>query len=724
MGGEARGKRLKSSLVRLLLPAAVVIAALVIQFQNPLLRRQIRNNAFDELQTLFPAPNHAKLPVRVVAIDEASLKSIGQWPWPRTVLAKIVDRLADMGAAEVVFDVVFAEPDRTSPEQVIASWPKDPALEAQVRRLPSHDQVFADSLMGTVSVLGFPLNNDTPVPPLPRAKAGFDAVGGDPRDWLRAYRNAVHVLPVLDSAAMGIGAVSLVPDSDGILRSVPLLARVQNRLYPTLGLSALRLFLGFNRFTVRVAAKGAPLEGRRAGIQGIGFGKQKFFRTMPDGRIYLHFHRFDPNIYIPAKDVLAGKVPASRVNGDIVFVAASAAGLGDVVRNPMGEAVPGVEGHVELLQGLLSGNYLLRPAWVNNGLIGLLLVTWLAVWLLLARFRPVVSVAFTVLVVAALFPLAAWLLVARHLLLDPLYPALCVSALFASLAVPRYLETEREQRWIRNAFSRYVSPNRVKHLQEHPEDLELGGTYRECTFVMTDLAGFTTLMETHDPRMLAGLLNDYLDGMIQVAFSHDGTLDRIVGDAVAVMFSAPVEQPDHAARALACAREMDAFADRFMREKRAEGIPFGKTRVGVNTGQVLVGNFGGKVMLDYRALGDAINTAARLETVNNHLGTRVCVSHTTVEQCPDFVGRPAARLVLKGKKEEVLAFEPLSAEEHASARVQEYLEAYALMEAESEQAPVRFQLLAERYPDDPLAALHARRLAEGERTALMVMTKK
>lgn len=292
------------------------------------------------------------------------------------------------------------------------------------------------------------------------------------------------------------------------------------------------------------------------------------------------------------------------------------------------------------------------------------------------------------------------------------------------MVLPQHIRAEREQRWIEQAFARYVSPNRVKYLQAHPQHLELGGVYRECSFVMTDLEGFTALMEKHPPDRLAELLNDYLDNMVRIVFRHDGTLDRIVGDAVVAMFSAPVVQADHAARALACALEMDAFAGQFGSEQRACGIAFGRTRIGVNTGTVLIGNFGGRTMLDYRALGDAVNTAARLETINAQLGTRLCVSAATASQCPGFVGRPVGRLVLKGKCEAVDAFEPLTPAEAASQRVADYRAAYALLDTASAAAGAAFARLAGNYPDDPLAVYHAQRLAAGESGSRVILKGK
>jgi len=232
------------------------------------------------------------------------------------------------------------------------------------------------------------------------------------------------------------------------------------------------------------------------------------------------------------------------------------------------------------------------------------------------------------------------------------------------------------------------------------------------------------LMEKHAPSLLIDLLNEYLEGMIQIAFKYDGTLDRIVGDAVAVMFSAPLEQTDHAVRALGCAMEMDAFAQKFSLSQREQGMPFGHTRIGVNTGIVLIGNFGGKTMQDYRALGDAINTAARLESINKQLGTRICVSGATVAQCSGFIGRPSGRLVLKGKTEAVSTFEPLTVEQAGQPQNIEYLAAYALMEAESPEAKEAFHKLADKYPDNPLALYHSERLGAGETGSLVVMKGK
>lgn len=717
-------RKLTPLLLRALFPLGVLCALLLVQFQDPLFRMRIRDLSFDQLQKMHPARYADDIPLRVVAIDDPSLAAVGQWPWPRTVMAQIVDQLTTLGARVVVMDLILAESDRTSPEQVKQFWLDNAQLDTLLASFPSHDQMLSASFARSRVVAGVVAQNTYAPNPPPPSHARFVSQGGDARDWLKDWAGGVGFLPPLAANAVGSGVVTVVPDHDGILRSMPLLSLLGGDLYPSLALDALRVYMGSEALTVQVTPPAQAGLQQAAGIAGVGLGSTAFLPTAPDGRVWLHARPQSNGRYVSAIDILTGRVEPKRIKDHIVVIGATSAGLGDIVRTPLGEAVPGLEGHLQLIEQLLTNGYLLRPAWENIFVTALWLAFGLVLAVMLAYWRPVWSVAAVGAGIVGLLLLSDGLFQHQQLLLDPVFPSVGLLGLFLSLAVPRYLRTEHEQRWIKNAFSRYVSPNRVKYLQEHPETLALGGEYRECSFVMTDLAGFTSMMEKYEPAMLSALLNEYLNGMIAIAFAHEGTLDRIVGDAVAVMFSAPVVQPDHAARAVACALAMDQFANAFSQRQQARDIPFGKTRIGVNTGDVMVGNFGGQVMLDYRALGDAINTAARLETINGQLGTRISVSASTVQQCEHFRGRPAGRLVLKGKKIPTAVFEPLTEDEDRSERIADYRAAYALLEAESPDAVAAFQALKGRYPDDPLVGYHVQRLEAGENGSLVVMGRK
>ena len=273
-------------------------------------------------------------------------------------------------------------------------------------------------------------------------------------------------------------------------------------------------------------------------------------------------------------------------------------------------------------------------------------------------------------------------------------------------------------------LSRYFSPNLAKELAGNPDFLKLGGERRELTFVFTDLADFTPLVESLDPSVVVPLLNEYLDGMTQIVFRHGGTTEKIVGDAVHALFGAPNEQPDHAARGVACALEMDEFAEQFRARKNSEGIPLGVTRIGVHSGSAIVGNFGGDLFFDYTAHGDAINTAARLEGANKFLGTRVCVSERTAEQIPDFRGRPVGTLTLKGKTEGLRVFEPLPAEQADSPAAQAYGVAFAKLETGDAGARQAFAALVGQFGDDPLATFHLKRLLAGDEGVAIVFGEK
>ena len=273
-------------------------------------------------------------------------------------------------------------------------------------------------------------------------------------------------------------------------------------------------------------------------------------------------------------------------------------------------------------------------------------------------------------------------------------------------------------------LSRYFSPNLAQELAENPEFLKLGGERRELTFVFTDLTDFTPLVETLDPSVVVPLLNEYLDGMTQIVFRHGGTVEKIVGDAVHAIFGAPKEQSDHAARGVACAMEIDAFAEAFRERKNAEGLPLGVTRIGVHSGMAIVGNFGGDLFFDYTAHGDAINTAARLEGANKFLGTRICVSERIVDQTQDFRGRPVGTLTLKGKTEGLRVFEPLPEDEAESDATESYREAFAKLEAGDPGARQAFAALVGQYGDDPLATFHLKRLLAGDQGVAVAFGEK
>lgn len=262
------------------------------------------------------------------------------------------------------------------------------------------------------------------------------------------------------------------------------------------------------------------------------------------------------------------------------------------------------------------------------------------------------------------------------------------------------------------ALSRYFSPNMVETLSRQPDCLTPHGEWREATFLFTDLADFTPLAETLPPDKLVELLNGYLEGVTEVVFAHGGTVMKIIGDAVQAIFGAPIADPGHAAQAVACALAIDRFAEGFRGAQRQAGIPLGPTRIGVNSGEAVIGNFGGAHYFDYTAFGDAVNVAARLERANKVIGTRICASESVVVRIPGFAGRPVGTLLLRGKTQSLRCFEPLAPE--CAAANSKYFTAFALLESGDPRSRQAFAALVGETDEDPLALFHLGRLLRGE----------
>lgn len=709
------------SLLRLsvFLPLAAALLGLTLLLADPALLQSLRNNMFDQYQRWSPRENTDDS-VRIIDIDDESLARLGQWPWPRKQVAEITDRLHGAGAAAIGFDVVFAESDRTTPRAMANLWALNGPLRSELEALPDHDQMFAQSIRKAPVVLGFTVQRERPPQEeihLPARPFRYVYTGPQPERWLHSFQSAILARTEFESAASGNGALNFVPDSDGVVRRIPLLLRVANESVPSLDAEILRVAQGEKNYILKSQKNGQ-------GISEIRIGRYTI-PTTENGEVWMHYAPYSPSRYLPAWMLFTGQIPKEQLQGKMVLVGSSAQGLMDLRFSPLGRILPGVEAHAQLLEQISSGHILQRPAWARVAEILATLAGCIVIGLVAVRTRALHAASITAALLLCL-QLGAWYAFTEYaLLINAVTPSLIFAATFIAGSLLHHWMSEREQRWIKQAFSRYVSPNRVSHLIEHPDSMALGGRRQECSFIFTDLADFTSLMESIDPARAVVLLNDYLDQMIAIAFKHEGTLDRIVGDAVAIMFSAPVPQADHRARALSCALEMDEFASDYSKTLNAKGLHFGLTRIGIHSGEVIVGNFGGSTIFDYRALGDPVNTAARLESVNKHLGTHICLSEATLSGCPDAQTRPVGRLVLKGKNKALQVFEPLTPTRVSDyAGLEAYESAYQAMAQKSPDAISQFNEMARRFPGDPLVLLHQQRLNRGEQGDLIVMTEK
>jgi adenylate cyclase len=684
--------------------ASLVLALLMwIQITFPQAFETARHWVFDAYMAARPAAVHA--PITVVSIDETSLADYGPWPWSESQLAALVDALNGLGAS--IAGLAFIPTERVDSEPLFPETaPVTTGLAAVAEPLQS--STLGASLTALPSVVGFALaehaGSDQP-PPRP---AGLATVG----DRLPQLASSLpkSLLPSAASmqSAAGMGALNAYPDRDGRIRRVPLLVQMSHRLYPSLPAELLRLAAGETGYLLRTEpGRGidAPL------LLKVG---QRVIGLNDNGEIWLHYAPREALHQVSASTVLRGGLSRSALDGRIALIGVAAPGVGAMMTSPLGEQLAPAEVHAQVLAQLMVGSHPWRPSWaraaeVGFGAVGALLLIGISLWR--QGFWLVVPGALLVVTVAAT---AFQLFAEQQLLLDPLSPVLTISAVYLTLALSGYLVAERERRWIQQAFSSYLSPTLARHLMRDPAQLKLGGERRQCSFIMTDLADFTPLVERFEPEALVDLLNRYLDRLVEVVFAHQGTLDRIVGDAVSVRFSAPVTQPDHAQRALDCALAIDHSAQAFAEEMRAAGIPFGETRIGVHSGEVIVGNFGGRRHLDYRAFGDPINTAARLETANKVFGTRLIISAATLAHCArQPATRPIGELLLKGKQQPVASFTPLTETQIRSGLADLYSRAYVAMANQHDDAKRLLEACAVRFPSDALSRFHRQRLQSG-----------
>lgn len=707
--GRRALRRIAPCLVGLCVLSALVLARTALP--DPFERMRLA--VFDLIQRAAPrAVADADSPVRVIDIDDESLRRYGQWPWPRTVVASLIGNLQDLGAAAIALDIVFAEPDRTSPAGLAAEWRAAYGWTAGTKGapLPDHDRILAETFARGRVVTGYGLlpggNGAATV-----AGPSFALIGADPAATVHGFGSAIPNIPVLEAAAAGHGSFTIAAGRDEIVRRLPLLSALGGRLVPALSVEALRVAQGEG--TLKVRGEGAEAGYLlRVGAVDV--------PLAPDGTLWLHHSGSVQSRTIPAWRLLEpdrGAALGDVLAGRIALVGTSAVGLSDLRPTPLNAYEPGVAIHAEALEQMLAGHFLSRPAWLAGAEIVASLALALAL-VVAATFAPLRFAAGLALATLAMVAAASWFGFTRgHALIDPSFALIAATAGFGAATLTRHLLVERDALRLRTAFTHYLSPDLVAALARDPDRLRLGGETREMTFLFTDLQGFTSLTEARGAESLVALLNLYLDGLCAVAMEHGGTVDKIVGDAVHVMFNAPLDQPDHAARAVRCALAMDAFAVIFAAGQGARGVPFGATRIGVNTGPAVVGNFGGARRFNYTAHGDAINTAARLEAANKALGTRICVARATVESCPDLAFRPVGTLMLRGKAQGVEVFEPLSPDPAGAAFAARYRDAFARIVAGDETGAADLLRLHAERPDDPILALHARRIGAGERGA-------
>jgi adenylate cyclase len=639
---------LKRRLLPGLFGLLIVLALVGLRAADPYPVQVVREIAFDLYQRLKPREIPVDPPVRVIDVDEASLTSIGQWPWSRDQLATLVDRLTEMGAAAIVFDMLFPEPDRMSPQRLAAQLP---GVDAAT--LPDYDALFAAALAGGPSILGFSRIPDGPaLRNLP--KSGFAVSGSDPRPALPEIEAATTPLRALYDGARGFGVVSLnTTDAVSAVRRLPLVWTTQNEFYPTLSIEALRVAQSAETIVLLGETSGG-------GDYPVGVRVGQFdVPTTSEGNLWLYYHRPYPELYVSARDVLgfAYQRHADKIAGHIVLIGTSASGLLDLHTTTLGDNVPGVSIHAQAIDQIFSGQFLTRAHWVE----GLELLGFAALGILTVLVTLNLGPLAGLLAGAAVMVGTGWfswhMFATQGLMIDPSFPLFGIALVYAAMVFFQFSITDADKRQIRRAFGYYVAPALLTEIERNGDRLKLGGEMRPITVLFTDVRGFTPLSERVEPQRMLTILNTMFGALGKQIVEQLGTIDKFVGDAIMAFWNAPVDIDDHARRACIATlgmrrtlAELNA-ANAFGLKGSEAGIDELVIGMGIATGEALVGNMGLETRFDYSAVGNTVNVASRVETASKEVGYDIVVVNATRDAVPDFAFLEAGSLVLKGKSQ-------------------------------------------------------------------------
>jgi adenylate cyclase len=662
-------KRL-SAIALLLIPIALGML-LALALSNSALVERIRYMVFDQYQRWQPREWHKDLPVRVVDIDEESLAKIGQWPWPRARLAEMTRKLTENGAAVISYDVILAEEERLSPRAILSQLPQSPERDALAEALRKKGDLDADpfqeALAAANSVLAVVLTQQD-MPRDAKMKTNFVLAGDDPIPALRQFTGLVQPLPALREAANGLGAIQYVPDQDLIIRRVPLVfaAGPPGAKFIVPGLAAESLRVAQPPGTATPIIKTNQASGE------LGFGGNTYVVTVKigdfeipvehDGALRVHYAGTQPGRTVPAWKVFEGSVPREELEGRIVLIGSRAASLFDLRATPLEPLVAGVDIHAEALEHIVSGATLVRPLWAPYAETLAILLAGLLMIFIVRRASPVtgaVAAAVLILSGAAL----SWLAFSRlSILVDPLIPGATWLTTYVAATIGVFRRSEREKRFVRSAFSRYLAPAMVERIAADPSQLALGGETREVTILFSDVRGFTERSETLEAEGVVRFLNALHTPMTAEVLKSGGTVDKYIGDGLMAFWNAPLDVPGHANNACRAALAMIELIPRIDARMKAETEAAGKKHIpvrigiGLNTGNVFVGNMGSEQRFDYSIIGDAVNVTARLESATKDFGIPILVSEGTRSAATDFLFLDLGAASLKGKTSETAVF--------------------------------------------------------------------
>ena len=608
----------------------------------------LQNYSFDTFQRILPRNIYAEDPVVIIDIDDNSLAQVGQWPWSRNTLAQLTNQT--YLAAALGFDVVFAEPDRSNPQNLISLYPENEILSKELNALPNNDQLFADAIAshGTV-VLGQALSNKNQSSSITN-KYGLVTQGDDPKQFLANYLGVQSNIKSLEDAAQGIGSMS-IGNNDAIVRQLPTFERVDDQLIPSLALEITRVAVGASTYQIKSSnASSEEAFASQTGINHVKLGPLTI-PTTPSGNAWIYFAPSNNIQTVSAADVLSGIIPPEFFEGKVALVGTSAAGLLDLRSTPTEKNIPGVTVIAQFIQQIFANEFLQRPDWLFGaefiaGMILALLITFA-----IQALGPIGGLSVFIAGAGGIIGSSYYFFKSKLFLVDPISPLIISLFVYVAVTFFNFLFTELERSRVRGAFAQYLSPEMVNRLAESKEALVLGGERKEMTFLFSDIRGFTKISEQYkdDPEALTQLINRLLTVLSNSILDHGGTIDKYMGDCIMAFWNAPTDQSNHRELAIQAAHAMNKALSQ-LNEEMQNNLNFKlEIGIGINSGQCIVGNMGSDKRFDYTVLGDAVNLASRLESQSSNYGLNMIIGENTFLHDSSFKIVEIDKIAVKGK---------------------------------------------------------------------------
>ena len=596
----------------------------------------------------------------IIDLDNRSLKEVGQWPWSRDTVSELLINLTNAGVGLVGFDIVFAEEDRTNPTKIIKKYNIQTTQE-----IPDNDEYFASIISQTPTILGyqFQLSKDDfaeqRTPDIPAIFIEKNLTDNNKGLVINAFGTILN-LPIIQQSSYSSGFFNNVPDESGVVRSVPLIIKYNEQIYPSLALEIIRVISDIKKVFINYDENG---------VENIQLG-DFMIPTDRYGRSIVNFRGGAKSFqYISAVDILNNNFDKKDIEGKIAIVGTSAAGLLDLRATPFESVYPGVEVHANIIDNILTKNFISKPSWVDGlNILHIFILSFIII--MLVAYSPL-YVALTIISLLAVLDIyLIFLSLFTHgLILNILFPILTIIISSISAITLNYFLEQKQTKAIKNKFASKVSKEVMESLLANPDDTSFSAMEKEVTVFFSDVRGFTNISESMpNAKVLIEFMNEYMDPMTDIIINQHGTVDKFIGDAIMAYWNAPGNVPDHAERAVIATMEqlhmLDELNKKFEKDERftdvvkmskENGVPVVDIGIGLNSGVVIAGEMGSSQRSDYTVIGDPINLGARLESLCKFYNSKCNISNFTKERINNekYIFRFLDLVTVKGKKEPI-----------------------------------------------------------------------